>query len=315
MFCKLGLSLVEIVSEKRCPGLGSETGARKAAQIKPASKEDVDTDSPERSNECRLYDRSLDSTPGNGNDRKTIWHFLPSQPPVEISNGDGMELSETGETKSRTRREGDWPLEEIFVAAYKKTPESLEPTWYSLMRADFFWFPMLSGRGHHGERPRSFGVRDSGKRSRPSRPSASLRTENESPCMPGSISNRTLSLLKWPNFSVTCSATCAVTWYCSGTVALHIKVSRLENLYASIPVCTRIDFPDMLQSLTRTNSSGILLNVLCLTVFQKICVILNNFYMLHSRECGNHRIYSGLVSTLPICHGTISAFHYLCVNQ
>jgi hypothetical protein len=315
MFCKLGLSLVASISEKRRPGIGSETGAREASQIEPASKEDPDTNSPEGSDECWVYDRSLDSTSGNGNNRESIWHFLPSQPSLEISNRDGMELSETGKTGQGTRREDNCVLEKIFVAAYKKTPKSLDPTWCSSMKVDSSWFPMLSGHGHPEERLPSFVVWDSGKKSLQSRPSASLQTGNELHCMPGSISDRTSSLLRWPNSSTTCSATCAVTWYCSGTVAHHIKASRLENLYASIPVCTRIDFLDMLRSSIRTNSSGIRLNALCPTAFQKTCVILNNSCMLHFRECVNHRIYSGLVSMLPIYHGRISTFHYLCVSQ
>ena len=137
MLCKFCFSLVERISEERFQSFGSETGVWEATKIKPATKTEADTVSPGRSDELRIYDRPLDSVPGDGNDRRPFWYFLSSESPVEVPAGDRMELSETGEESTGTGREGNRALEKDHVAVYKKKPKNLEPTWCSSMKADF----------------------------------------------------------------------------------------------------------------------------------------------------------------------------------
>lgn len=315
LLCKFGISLVERVSEERLKSIRFETSAWEATQIESSSTADVDTVSPERSDELRIYDRPLDSAPCDRSDRRPFWHFLSSQSSVEIPNGAGLELPETGETSTGTGREGDCILEKHHVAVYKKKPKNLELIWCSSMKVDFSWFLTLSEHGHQEERLQSCAVRIDGKKSRPSRLSVSPQNGNASRFMLGFILTRTSNLPKLHGFSAICSNTSVVTWYCSGTAAPRIKEPRSVNLSVSIPVCTVIVSQDMLQNSIQTNSSGIRLNALCPIVFQETWDILNNFCILHSRECGNHKIYFGHVFMLQSYHGANNSFHYLCVNQ
>lgn len=214
-----------------------------------------------------------------------------------------MELSEAGEKSTGTGRTGNCVLEKHHVAEYKKKPENSELTWYFWTKVGSCSFLTYSEHGHRGERLLSCVVQIDGRRFRLSLPSVSPQIENESLFMLVFTRTRTSNLQRSLSFSATCSSICVALWCCSGIVVPHIKGPLSENLSASIPGCLVTAFPDMLQSSTRMNLSGILLNVHCPIVFQETCLILNSSCILHYRECGNPRKYSGLVYMLLICRG------------
>lgn len=303
MLGEFSFSLVERISEERLQCLETETGVREAAQIEPAAKTGIDPNIAERCDELRIYDRSLDSTQGNGSNRRSLWHFLSSKPPMAISRGTGLELPETGKKNSGKRRAGDCVLEKNHMAEYKKKPKRSEPTWCSSTRVGSCSFLTLSEHGRPGERLLSSAVQEDGKRSPLSLLSASLRNEKESQFMPVFTRTETSNLLKLPDFSIICSNICAAQWYCSGTAERRTKDPLSMRLSANIPVCIVTDSPDIPQNSTLMNLSGVRSNVPCPTVSPETCVILNNSCILRYRECGNPRKCSGLVSMLLICHG------------
>ena len=303
MFCKFCFPLVGRISEEGSKSPKTETGAWEATEIEPASKADFDTDSSGRSDELRIFNRPLDSAPGDRSDRRPFWNFISSEPSVEILAGAGVELSEARETGTGTERSSNPTLEALQMAPYKKTPKGLVPIWYFLTKAGSSWFLMLSEHGRPLEKHLYCNVLTIGRRYRPFRLSVFLQNENVSLFMPGFIPIRTLNPPKLPSFSVTCSSTSVAMWYYSGTAVVHTKESWSENLSISIPVCIVTGSLDTLQNSTQMNSSGICLNVNCPTAFPETCGTLNNFCILHSRECSNLRNYCGLVFIYQIYHG------------
>lgn len=303
LFSKFCFSLVGRLSEEGIKSPETETGAWEAAEIEPATKADIDRDSSGWSDELRIFNGSLDTTQSDRCNRRPLWDCISSESSVEIPAGIGVELSETGEKGSGTGREGDCTLEKDHVAVYKKKPSGLKPTWCSLTKAVFSWFPVLQEHGHLREKHQSCDVLATGRKYRPFRLSVFPLNENISLSMPDFILIKTSECRKLSSSFVICSSIFADMWYCSGTEAVHTKEPWLKNLSTSTPDCIVISFPDMLQNSILTNSSGICLNVNCLTVFQKICDTLNNFCMLHSKGCVNLRSYYGPVFIHQIYHG------------
>jgi hypothetical protein len=315
MFGEFSLPVVERVSEERLKGFKTEAGAGKAHEIDPASKTDGDTDSVKRSVELRVFDRPLDATPGGRSDRKAFWHFISPEPSMAVSAGTGVELPETGETGTGTEPEGNCTLEKEQLAVYKKKPKNLVLTWSFWTKAGSFWPPMSSERGlHEGKRPYC-SAPITVKRFRPFLHSASRPNEGVLPCTPDFIPTETSNPLKWLGFSVICSSTSTAMWYCSGTGVLRIKERQLKKSSENIIVYTASGFPDMHQNSIRMNSYGILSSARCPTVRLKICVILSNCCILHSKKSGNPKKGYGLAFMLLNYHGVNNIFHYLCVDQ
>jgi len=303
MFREFSLPLVERISEERLQSLETETGVRETAQIKPTAETGIDTDTTERGDELRIYDRPLDSTPGDGGNRETLWHILSYEPPMAIPDRTWLELSEAGKEGDRAGRSGDCVLEKHHVAEYKKKPENSKPIWCSSTKVDSCSFLTCSEHGHRGERLLSCGVPTNGIRFRLSRLSVSPRTENESLFMPVFTPTKTSNRLRLLNFSSTCSNNCVVPWYCSGTAVPRIKEPQSENLSASIHGCLVTASLAMPRNSIPMNSSGIPLSMPCPIVLQETCAILKSSYIPHYRECGNLRKCSGLASMLLSCHG------------
>lgn len=117
----------------------------------------------------RLYHGPLDPKTRGASDRGAVWHPLPLQPHVAPPSRIGLEHPEAGQARPGTGREGHRPLEALRLAAYKKRPNSLGPTWSFSTKAAFFW-PRPSGEpGLPGAGRRSCAAQATGPRSRPSR--------------------------------------------------------------------------------------------------------------------------------------------------
>src|SRR5580765_189969 len=104
-----------------------QTGSRKAPEAFRPPEANVDPDSFKGGHKLWAHHRSLDSEAGGGSDRAEAWGPLPSASCVAGLDRSGLELPETREAGAGARRGGHRPSETISLAAYKKTPKSLEP--------------------------------------------------------------------------------------------------------------------------------------------------------------------------------------------
>jgi len=127
------LPMVSRVPRRRIGGPSFEGHSRTSSQAVSNREREVSATAFGGSSGRRISDRPLDPETDRSNHSEALSHPVSPQSCVAVASGDGMELSETrtsGVTKGRQR---DRALEGSPVAAYKKTPKDLGPTWSSLM--------------------------------------------------------------------------------------------------------------------------------------------------------------------------------------
>jgi hypothetical protein len=268
-----------------------------------------------RPSSSRLPNRRVDVKTDCRGNRQAVRGGVSPLSHLEIDAGSRLELPEAAEASPGAQRGGDRLLEEVRVAPYKKRPQRLGPIWSSSMKADSCSSPMLPGLGLRGERLQICSSQGVGPSSRPSRLSASPRSESVWPCMRGSIPTRTSGPLKWPiSFGISC-ATSWAQWSCSGTEGAPIKPDSFNISWTAILACTRIPSRPMRLSSTRTSLSGPSLSARWPTAFLKTWIISG---ISCGRQCADSAApssCSGRAFTLPICRGHDGCIHFLGKHQ
>ncbi|MDI6784430.1 MAG: hypothetical protein QME64_10100, partial [bacterium] len=140
MFPQFCDSLAGAVSPERSGRIKIQACAWEAAQAGKASETIFSATSPERFNELWVSHGLMDHPTSSRSDPETIRYSLSPQSYMETLGWVGLELSEARKTVLGARRKSHRALEMVSVAAYKKKLKNLVPIWFSLMKADFYWF-------------------------------------------------------------------------------------------------------------------------------------------------------------------------------
>src|SRR5713101_5410880 len=109
----------------------ADSGAPARALPRPAGA--AEAHPPARPAGRRLSDGPLDAHTRCGGHQASVRCHLSSLSCLETPAPVGLELPETGAAGAPTERRGDRALETVPMAAYKKTPQGVEPISCSLM--------------------------------------------------------------------------------------------------------------------------------------------------------------------------------------
>jgi len=153
---KLRFPMVPRLPGGRVQGSSFKGDSRTSSQVISNREEAIGATPFVGSTGCRVSDRPLDVETDCPNHSEALSHPVSSQPCVADTSGDGMELPETRASSVTTERERDCPLEGSPLAAYKKTPKDLGPTWSFLMSLASCSFQTFVGPGLRKEKPLSF---------------------------------------------------------------------------------------------------------------------------------------------------------------
>ena len=303
-------------------GLSREGGWRVKASTHawPSSEADQSSKRPscptpfKRPSGCGVSDRFMDFKPGGQGDPPTVRRSLSSQPRVETPCRLGVELSEARAACFTKRRGRDRSLEEIPLAAYKKTPTDLGPIWSSLMNRVFCSFRTLLGLGlRKGRLP--FSTTFTNRIVfRPSMLWPYRQNGNVWPCIfnfePGILQD-------W--ISTLSSNTCFIIFgdrlFSCGTEALFTDGKRLSNTFLNTLVSDRSISRPMRRNLIRQSMFGTIRTECLPTVLPRIWRNSKGSSEIQPGKSVNPRSSFGHVSMLLICLGQDKSFHYLCKTQ
>ena len=303
---KFGGAMASDLPEARKGGAPSSTNPRSPSAPVLPRKKTIGRDFTEGSAGSRLSDRPLDPEASGSGGREAVWDSLLDSQSVETDGGPGLELPEARNAGAGEGREGDFPLETLQVAPYKKRPKDLAPISHSSMKAGSCWFPTSFAHGPLAGRRRSCGLSGDGDiKSPPSPPSRSLPDAKSSRSMLTSIGTKTSALPMWPSSSGICSNICADRWYCFGMTALHTKAARLSNSSSVIRDCMSTAFPVTPPNSTHLNSSGPISSVPWPIVFPMMTAISNGSCILPSSAFASPKTCFGHVLSLRNCHGNM----------
>ncbi len=152
---KLSLPMVSTVPRRRIGGPSLEGHSRTSSEAVSNREREVSGTAFGGSSGRRISDRSVDIEADRSNHSETLSYPVSPQSCVAVASGHGMELSETrasGVTKGRQR---DRTLEGSPVAAYKKTPKDLGPSWSFLMSLASYSFQTFAAPGLQKGKPLS----------------------------------------------------------------------------------------------------------------------------------------------------------------
>lgn len=292
--------------EARKGGAPSSTNPRSpSAPVFPREKT-IGRDFTDGSAGSRLSDRPLDPEASGSGGREAVWDSLLDSQSVEADGGAGVELPEARNAGAGEGREGDFPLETLQMASYKKRPKDLAPISHSSMKAGSCWFPTSFALGPLAVRRRICGLPGDGDiKSPPSPRSRFLPGVINSRSTPDSIGTKTSALPRWPSSSGICSNICADRWYCSGMTALLTRAVRLSNSSSVIRDCISTAFQVTLPNSIRRNSSGPTSNALWPIVFPMMIAISSGSYIRPSSASASPKTCCGHVSRLRNCHGNM----------
>ena len=310
LFSKLRVPMATGVREEGRSRAFVQTGSRKTPQAFHPPEARIDPDSFKGGPKLRVHHRSLDPEASGGSDRAEVWSPLPSASCVAGLDRPGVELPETREAGAGAGRGGHRPLETISLAIYKKTPQSLGPTWCFWMSLAFCSSPASVGRGRQEGKLPSCNAPATGARSRRFRRSVFLRRGDGLPSMPISTPIKTSKTAKWRSFWDICSSTCEGRSFSCGITAGCIEGMPSENASVNTLACIPNDFPIMPRNSIRRSLFGTILSALWPTVFQGIWSISKISWIPHCSVYANHATYFGRVFEHQIYPGNRFSITY-----
>lgn len=254
-FRKFGVSMVSGISEKGIGRAKASTDSRSSAQADCGTKKQAGQIAAEWSSRRWLSNGSLDPQACGKNNRPSIRHPVSSLPCLETSGKSGMELPETGTTRTATERRGNCPLETIPMAAYKKTRQNMAPIWYFLMKAAFCSSPRSDELGlPRGTRPVCItSINEIGYPQ--SAHSQCRRKGNESLYISGIRPEMSTDWIS-ETFSCSSSNTSADQSSCYGTALPSTSTKRSDDSWCAIPDCGLRTSRPTLRNSIRQNTSG-----------------------------------------------------------
>lgn len=225
---ELGLPVVRGLQKEGARGASLQTDPRPTAQVIQDTEASVDAASSGRPFSLRLSYGPVDFETDRSIDPEAVSHSLPPQPCLAVTSRYGVELPETGAPSPPTGRSGDRPLEEVPLAAYKKTLKDLAPIWSSSMNPVSCSSPMWPAPGARKAKRRSFTIGSNRIGSRRSAPWSCLPSGNGWPSIStfapaisrGWMSRRSCNI---------CSGICGDPWSCCGIGERSIAVKKSNS--------------------------------------------------------------------------------------
>jgi len=313
-FSEFSVPVASGLPGERGSGITAPTDARPSSQADQSSKKPSCPGAIKRPSGGGVSDRFMDLKPGSQSDPPTVRRSISSQPCVETPRRPWVELSEAGATSSTKRRGRDRSLEAVPLAPYKKTPTDVGPIWSSLMNRAFCSFRTLRGPGPRKGRPPFFTTFTSRIVFRPSMLWPYRRNGNVWLC----TFNFELGILRaWISAlsSNIWFAIFEVPLFCYGTEAPFIGGKRLKNTFLNIPASRRSISLLMRRNSIRQNMFGTKRTVRSPMVLPRTWQSSRGSSEIQPGESETPRSFFGHVSTLLICLGQGSFFHYLCKTQ
>lgn len=253
--------------------------------------------------EFRILHGRMDTEPGTPGNRAEIRGALHFGQYLENIDRIGLELPEACEAGAGEGRKGHRPLETLSMAAYKKKPKDLVPTWSFLTKAGSFWCRTWSGLGLLRGKRRNCDALDDGGRFLPSPLSAFPPSVSGWHSMRGFIATRISSPLRSCVFSDISSNTSVGRWCFSGTLECRTKESWLKTFWESMRAFGFFAFRAMPRNSIRMSMCGASSSARWPIAFQRIFAILSGLCIPRSKDCGNPKNFCGAVFMHPICHG------------
>lgn len=212
-------------------------------------------------------------------------------------------LPETGEACPGTGRESHRSMDALSVAAYKKKPKDLVPTWSFLTKAASFFCRTWSGPGLPKVKLPNCVVPVGEERFRLSPPSVFPPEGAGWRFMRGFTVARISNPRRSRGFSSICSSIFEGLSCFFGIPERRTKAGRLKMCSQSIRGFRSAISPDMPRSSTRRNMSGATSSMRWPTAPRRICGILSGLCIRRFRDCANPKSSSGDVFMVPVCPG------------
>lgn len=310
LFSRLGLSLAADVPGRRRSSHEGKAGTGASAKADAWPKEDIDTNSAERSSFVRIPYRVMDAKTCGRSDREKIRHSISSESFMAFSNGSRMELPEARKTSQRARRESHTALEAVRMAAYKKKPIGLVLILSFLTKAASCWFPISDAHGRHGGKLPIFLWRGIGRKYRLFPLSVFLLKESALPSISDSMLLKTSRRRKLKDFCTTLGDILEDMLFFCGIRVRFTKPVWLRNVLQRIKKLAPISFPAMPLNLIPLNLYGLSLKGPLQTPYPRIWVILKRPSFQHCTGFVIPSVFYGLAYGLRICHGNKISITY-----
>ena len=262
----------------------------------------------------RVSDRPLDLKAYCHNHPEALWGTVSPESCVALASGDGMELSETRASGLTKERERNRPLENLPLAAYKKTPKDVGPIWCSSMSRAFCSFRTSVVLGLQEGRPQS-SITSINRTGFPRLMHCRFRQKGSAlPFISGS-GGAILTAWTFVLSSKLCSNIFGVPSSCCGIEGRSIAAKRSPSSSEKIQEFIWNIFRLMRLSLIPQNMFG----TRPTEPFPMQC---RRAWVTSKRCCetryagyGDHQGSFGLVSLHLIFHGPDKSFHYLYESQ
>lgn len=314
LFCKFGVSMVADIPEERSAGITPTPHSGSTAHAFQCAEGCAGESAPERAFGRRVSDGCMDIAADGRGDRKTVRGSISPQPCLEGSDKSGVELPETGAAGIGTGRGCHCALGEVPVAAYKKRPQGLVPTLYSLMNPGSCSSRTSLGHGRREGIPPSCTI-TTGRTGYP--PSAHLPCPQEEDgyrCTFDSVREISRAWMSGVSFDVSLR-TSGGMWSCCGIEEQSIAVQKLHALFVGIGDFMMSSSLHMPLSSTPRNMSGIGPIVPSPTAHLRTSLPLRECFETRCASSGVPRSGSGRAFMLQGFHGVDEPFHYLCKSQ
>jgi hypothetical protein len=255
-FFELRGALAPNLPEERPEGAEADAEYGTASVFVGSAKENLGARLGKRALRSWLFDGSLDFKAYRPDNSEEFPGALLYRQSVEFDERLGLELSEAAEKSQGAQGKSDSLLETSRLAAYKKKPLGLEPTWPFWMRADSRLFPISGELGRLREKRQSSLSLDAGQKSRLSPLSQSLQKENGLDFTHVSIPIRTSEPNKPDSSFGIFVATSEALSFFSGTEAPSTEPNSSNDFLEAALESTPFTFQDTHPSLIPMNLSG-----------------------------------------------------------
>lgn len=315
-FFKLCSSLGASLSEGRSERAAIQTNAWPSLSFDRFAEKEVTELSFKRSSGCWLYNRPVDIRADCQINRGSFWLSLSSWSCLAFNESPSwLELPEAGTESPSKERISNPEVETLQVAPYKKTPNGLELTWYSLTKVASSLFLTLKGHGLPVARRQYSIIFTSRTGFLPLVQSQFPLKGNGWGCI--SDFGKEISLVIWWQFSsVRFSSIYTGISSSFGIMDPSIGISRLRIYFIVILGYIKCFFHLMLQNLTQLSMSGINPIRHWLMAFQETFITFARNYIKALIEFVILKRFSGRVYMPANFLGNVKySIHYLCETQ
>lgn len=302
------------LSKGRQEGPSPQVGERAPAALVGSAEANIAEASDGWADRCGLLNGPLDLASDRSADRKAFSTTLSSGPHLEDDAEHGVDVAEAGAQSHPERREGDRPLEEERLAAYKKKPEDFGRISPSSMKADFSSSRMSARRGGRSERPPFFVTATNGIGFPLSPPSPYPRNGVGSDCTFVFTPRTSPASKSFDSCAFSCDRSRA-TSFSSGTVVPSTGVSSsgssCKDTSGFTYIASRRTHPKSIPTSSCGQRQSMRFRMQRLKTSRNS--VPNSDRRFIAFETPSH--CSGPAFMLRLCHGRDQCIHYLCETQ